>query len=501
VFLEVGDNGVVTPIGDASCPLKKDPYVHFTGRFSPNNTPAPTAPKGALWSVADCPQGFHGQAKSCAVFHGPGPWAIPAWATVTFTEGNKKLGTTLKLKLTETAQGGQLSVDDADTVSPDGGAQGGITEGGAAPDAGGSDGAAPPQGPANCAPPDPDPYKACRGDNFTMKKKAWCFAWTDAVGRLKKASPKYVLRDASFENWYSSPDHLFDRWLDVAAIFFTSDGQPVSPLPQIDENDTVVLVVLPVDDNAMVQELKILTCDAPLLLRITGTAQPTPNKLSHAAEKPVCDDGIRNMYAVTLAERCSSDKGIIATAKSNENASSSSLTIPTLAVYHLTVGLGFIYDGTHTVNFRTAAVKGQSVPIIVKDDAVTGLTPPILLISYRPFGVDTSRTRFERGGWMTMFGLSLGLSLTAPLDNIYFGALWEPYPGLGLIAGPHLQKAMSLGGGYNVGDRFPGGGTVPVDKAWSFNNSTRADRLDVVGPFIGISLDATLLAKLVKLFP
>ena len=49
----------------------------------------------------------------------------------------------------------------------------------------------------------------------------------------------------------------------------------------------------------------------------------------------------------------------------------------------------------------------------------------------------------------------------------------------------------SLGGGYKVGDRFSGGGDVPVDKRWDAKATSG---------YFGLVLDASVFAKLFSLF-
>ena len=332
--------------------------------------------------------------------------------------------------------------------------------------------------------------------------------WRDAPS--KKRAPDGFSQPLTFADWRKAPGHLRYRSDHRYVLFYTSDGKPFEPLPQVDEDDTIVIVVVAAgleggaDKAPKIEAVTVTTCNAPVPFRIAGSGKPSPTfamKTMQNRSTPQAADPTTDYYKLVLTTRCRQEDGIEASATvkpTGENATpqTQALTkIPTLAVYNFTLGLGFLYDFTRTTEYRASTVKGQNVPVIVEDEHAEGMTPGVLFVSWRPWAVDTQRSRWPGGSTRASigewFGLSLGFRLTDPLHHLYTGVLVEPYPGFALTGGAHFQAVNSLGGGYKVGDRFSGGGDVPVDKRWDAKATSG---------YFGLVLDASVFAKLFSLF-
>ncbi|WP_437901995.1 hypothetical protein WME95_25450 [Sorangium sp. So ce327] len=309
----------------------------------------------------------------------------------------------------------------------------------------------------------------------------WCQAY-DAGLRAAGLSPRSVDQSSPhkpFSEWNQQRHHIADRGDDVYVLFF-SDVIPVEPVPLIDEDDTVVLVVVPSDPAKPIEELRVTECNGAAPVRVGGLG-----KLPGVAEADAKGlPGQEPMHRLRIAKECSADGGIKAVVRLKNEVSSKDIQVKTLALHRFTVGLGLIYDFSSEVEFRAASVKGENTPVVVRDQHRIGLSPPVPFITFRPVLVDTRRER-RISEW---FGLSLGISLAEPLEHLYLGLLVEPWPGFGVTGGVHFQTVPSLAGGYVEGDRFPSG-EVPVDRRWSAEGAPL---------FVGLNVDASLLAKMLE---
>jgi hypothetical protein len=320
-------------------------------------------------------------------------------------------------------------------------------------------------------------------DKKTGKPEAvWEAAFTDgirAVG-LDNEKTRKGCEIPAFESWWRSPKHIQCRRADRYILFFSEDGTPIEPVPQVDENDKVVLIVVASDASKVIEELRVSVCDGAAPLRIGGSARRGDGGVNVAG---LDADGEKG-YALRVATRCSGDAGIKAILRLKGETRSETLDVPTLPLHQLTVGLGLIYDFSKTTEYRAAFVKGENTPVIVEDTHLRAISPPVPFITYRPVAVDVKRSRLSYPSeW---FGVSVGLSLVEPLDHLYVGLLVEPFPGFGVIGGAHFQTVASLAGGYAPGDRFTGS-EVPVDKRWSGGATSG---------FVGFNVEASVLARL-----
>jgi hypothetical protein len=277
------------------------------------------------------------------------------------------------------------------------------------------------------------------------------------------------------ENAYSPGD-------DVAVVMFNEKGESLFPLPQVDENDAVFVVIVP-DEDKVIGEFRVTTCDAANPLRIAGSAVVPGVGASAAPGK--APPPVRR-YKIVLARGCAKENGIKAIVGIKGDTGTHDIPIKTLGLARITIGLGLVYDFSLEREFRADPVKGENVPVIVKDEHVRGLVPPIPFVMLRPFSaVPAERSR----RFSEMWGIGAGFSLTAPLDHVYLGGLFEPYPGLGAVFGYHLHREPTLAGGYVEGDRLPSG-QVPTDKRWE---ATGRDW------FLGLNVDASVFASIIGL--
>jgi hypothetical protein len=302
--------------------------------------------------------------------------------------------------------------------------------------------------------------------------------------------------EPAFWIWWQAPTNLSYRWFDRHVLFFDASGKSIAQLPQVDENDTLIVVVVSGKADTVIDDFTITQCSPPDPFRIGGSAKAgsTPTLEAEKASQPAGNTNPANFYyRIQVASRCSAAGGLKAKVKQGQEHE---IKVDTLPIYNLTLGLGFVYDFTRTTDYKTASVKGQSVPVITADEHAEGLTPAVLFLSWRFTGVDTARTRWIGSGqpgtnFLEWFGLSVGFRLTDPLHHFYLGGLIEPYPGFGFTAGAHFHAVNTLASGYQVGDRFPAGGDVPVDKRWD---------IKATNAYMGVIVDASVFGQIFGLF-
>ncbi|TKC93681.1 hypothetical protein [Polyangium fumosum] len=309
-------------------------------------------------------------------------------------------------------------------------------------------------------------------------RKALRAAYADGVKVAKITDTRCA---PGVDVWLLSPGHIVCREDDRHVLFFWEDGTPIEPLPQVDEDDTIVLAVVSSDSKKAIEELQVTVCDGASPVRIAPPGGG--NKANEVGDVAAKSNKLHNLRVV---KGCSSDRGASATLRAGSQESKN-IQVPTLALHRFTIGLGLIYDFSTRVDYRAVTVKGENTPIIVEDKHLVGIAPPIPFVAFRPVPVDVKRSRLRSPGeW---FGVALGISVVEPLDHLYLAGLVEPFPGFGFLLGAHFHTVPTLAGGYQSGDRFTGGTEVPVDKRWQIE-ATRA--------FLGLSVDASLLTRLLQ---
>ncbi len=185
-----------------------------------------------------------------------------------------------------------------------------------------------------------------------------------------------------------------------------------------------------------------------------------------------------------IAKACSAPRGLEATVRGSNSQTSATLKAPTLELFSFTFGLGLVADFSTKREFVAVTNKGENVPRIHLSERLQGIAPPVPFISWRPWKVDTRRSRFGgRGDW---FGVTAGISLVEPLDHLYLGAMFEPLPGFGFVLGYHFQTRPFLKDGYKDGDSVPGG-LIATERRWDLGHDV----------FTAINFDASLLTRLV----
>lgn len=304
-------------------------------------------------------------------------------------------------------------------------------------------------------------------------------------GILNQAFQQALSKSGLMSHCNEDPSSLYDG--DTAILLFDEKGVAIGQLPQVDEDDTIYIVAVAYGDpNARfsIDDLRINTCEAAVTVRVYAPVAPA---LGGPAGAPVAPPAPMP-YAITRASHCSSDSGLKASVKSTSGGTSttSNIQVSTLALYRLSVGYALVYDATEKTTFRSASVKGETVPVIVRDEQKQGLGG-VPFVTLHLEAVDAVRPRKWRRP-LTWISPAVGISLTAPTEHIYFGLQLDPLPGLGLVAGWHALKQESLAGGYQEGDRIPGG-SVPTDLRWK--------RLQADDLFVGINFDAAILARVI----
>jgi hypothetical protein len=306
---------------------------------------------------------------------------------------------------------------------------------------------------------------------------------------LEHAYREAVIKSKLTGHDCDEPATFYERSQDTAILLFDETGTPIGPLPTIDEDDRVFIVVA-ADQNpgTLVKDLRVVTCDEPQQVRVGGSAKAPPGMGPREAE-PIADPTL--YFKLATASACSSNSGIkasLTTVDKDDKTTSSTIAVPTLSLYRITLGLGVVYDVSKETEFRAESVKGESVPQIVQDDHTRGLAT-LAMVSLRLERVDTERARVLARP-LSWISPTVGVSLTHPTDHIYAGLLLDPVPGLGFVVGMHFRREPTLARGYQVGDRVPGD-EVATDKRW---RDVDFDR----DYFAGLNLDAAVIANILK---
>jgi hypothetical protein len=267
---------------------------------------------------------------------------------------------------------------------------------------------------------------------------------------------------------------------DRAVLLFDEEGEFYDALPQVDEDDTIAVVVVPRDAEKEITDLHSSKCAAPKVLRIAGGARggivtPVARTTDKTEAKPV---------AMVVAKQCGSESGLEVTAKNGD--AKVSISIPTLPLHRLTVGLGIFFDLSRASAVSAGQLKGESVPVLNEARSLEGIATAAV-VSLRPYRVDTVRPR--RRFW-EMFAPAVGVSLTDPKDHLYFAINLEPFPGLGFLVGYHAFREEVLADGFAPGDRFPAG-DLPKSKRWRWWGDGRFWKEPQI--FLGLNLDTSLI--------
>ena len=158
---------------------------------------------------------------------------------------------------------------------------------------------------------------------------------------------------------------------DIAILFYYQDGSPIFPVPMLDENDKIFLVVVP-DKSQTITKIAPVNCTQGQDVRVGGSALPfgiTPVKTygQNVAKPEVA------RYRILMAQNCGSEQGLKATISYRETSDANgekqgTVTLSTLPLHRITVALGVIYNFSPVTDFKAAAVKGESVPVIIQND-------------------------------------------------------------------------------------------------------------------------------------
>jgi hypothetical protein len=303
-------------------------------------------------------------------------------------------------------------------------------------------------------------------------------AVAEAVKRLAGTDGKWATKwtpDASL-----CGTNVYDD--DKAVLLFDEQGEYYDSLPKVDEDDTIAVVIVPRDAEKRITDLQILKCEAPKVLRIAGGAGG--GVIEPSAAPPTSEP---EPVAMRIAKECGTEAGLEVKAKAD--ATAFSISIPTLPLHRITVGLGVFFDLSRPSTVAARPLKGESVPVLTQTRSIEGLATAAM-VAIRPLRVDTVR---RRDRFWEIVAPSFGVSLTDPKDHLYLAINIEPFPGLGLLVGYHAFREEILADGYASGDRYPSG-TLPVVKRWRWWGEGGLWKEPQV--FIGLNADSSLLVDL-----
>jgi hypothetical protein len=168
-------------------------------------------------------------------------------------------------------------------------------------------------------------------------------------------------------------------------------------------------------------------------------------------------------------------------------------TLEVRALSYARVSPGLTLSSVRNRSFTITANEIGAQTITARED---GAAFPTMFFSHYWCAVDVRETQpfdFSRSCWWANLlpSLAVGLPLSRdPLENVLIGALWQPFPGISLIAGRHYGHLPRLRRGFVEGSAPPPGVTGfriedAVEKDW------------VYGGYLGIALsDAAFMTVL-----
>lgn len=247
------------------------------------------------------------------------------------------------------------------------------------------------------------------------------------------------------------------KYRDVAIIVLTNDGRLVGPKLDIDENDTVhVLVLGPVVDVGA-------TCSQAPAFRSRGDISKIVDILNWTKDEAKTPP--EKEYELLELENCDGDQGIgMEITRLDDSAEPKAkvetLKLPVGKLYRLSVAAGFVFDFSRPASFDVGATSGDTTARITSSATRTG-PDGVLSFQVHPRRVDAvgARTRLSE-----IASLMIGASVRAPREHVYLGTALEPWPGLGINVGYHFQKEDRLKSGYALGDAVTG--DAPVLRDW-----------------------------------
>lgn len=274
-----------------------------------------------------------------------------------------------------------------------------------------------------------------------------------------------------------SPQNIYEKTSNVAIIGYDGKGNALwGTPPLVDENDEIVVVIVPLDGESIPRPV-LSSCQTPEPIRIAGSVHGLPLR-TYASAQP-------SQAWVFKAKNCASESGLhIIGQKAGGDPSPYDIKISTLALYRLTVGLGFLLDWSNETTFTTGHAKGGAASFIVEDKHMRGIDPPVALIALRLAAVDMKRER----DWRTVVSPVVGISFSSPLEHAFVGLMLEPIAGIGVVGGVHFHQEPRLTSGYSAGDTVPADFAVPTVKRWATEGRDW---------FLGFNVDASAIARLV----
>ncbi|MEA2700333.1 MAG: hypothetical protein QOI66_4604 [Myxococcales bacterium] len=326
--------------------------------------------------------------------------------------------------------------------------------------------------------PSQDPLSTERAKLEADKAAAKLEATKAAV--RQEAYKAAVERTGLMADANANPRNLYDRAHNVAVVLYDETGRSYGVIPQVDEDDTIAIAVVPTDPNKPVSDLRVTKCARGSEVRVGGGRSGGVPRFGPAETPP------SKSHLEAAADHCGSEQGFEATFQDNAGRTVT-VSISTLPLNRFTVGLGIFFDMVTTSSFAARSVKGQIAPVIVEDRHLGGLSTAAF-VALRLEKVDTVRAR---NTFFQIFSPAAGVSLTAPTDHLYLALNVEPLPGFAILIGYQAFREQRLVDGYMVGDALQAG-SPPTDKKWVWYG----DSWWRFPLFLGLNLDSSLLKNI-----
>ncbi|MES1188403.1 MAG: hypothetical protein ABUL60_31595 [Myxococcales bacterium] len=272
--------------------------------------------------------------------------------------------------------------------------------------------------------------------------------------------------------------NYYDRYRDVAVLFFDASGVAFYPmLDVVDEDDDIYVVVADYESRMLGVKVDIQGCNRPPIEPRVYNPKPSEGTKTRPSE-PV-------RFLVRAIGKCAgADSGGPQVVIAN-GGQQRVQTIPVNPLYRFAVGVAAAYDGTNRRELGLRTLPGETVPRIAQTQEALGLTS-LLYVSFYPWARDFRKTDAFLAQRLQLF---VGLDPRKLDEHLVVGVGYELTMGLNALVGWRVltrQPVLAEGSGLSKGNTFDGDSRdIPTRKRW-----------EVGGPFVGVGLSSALLARL-----